>query len=227
MADNHTAIPNAELLEAVAVLKPVIFLDTLSRFTTSESENAAAENRAFAAALRELLRAGARAIVVLHHRPKSAADAEEMTLENVLRGTGDFGAMCIAVWGIEHDRGPKTKRTGGAWLRESKDLGRLRVSCVKPGDFEQPSDFHVQLRPFLDEVGSPALLDEKQFEDRGKSFDKQIEKKIRGLIRKNKHTSYREIAAAAGIALGQVKGWMAQLELYKDEEKGWQQGGEV
>ena len=42
--------------------------------------------------------------MLIHHATKaSKANGERMTLENMLRGTGDFGAMCDQAYGIRKD----------------------------------------------------------------------------------------------------------------------------
>jgi len=51
-----------------------------------------------------LLAAGAVCVVLVHHATKAAkANQERMTLENMLRGTSDFGAMCDQAYGIAKD----------------------------------------------------------------------------------------------------------------------------
>src|SRR5262245_20089822 len=65
-----------------------VFLDTAIRFMTGD-ENSAAEQKIFADTLFGLQRAGARTITGAHHSPKSFGTQMSMTLENVLRGSGD------------------------------------------------------------------------------------------------------------------------------------------
>jgi hypothetical protein len=92
------------LLEAVRQTKPVIFLDTASRFMKSTDENAAAQNRMLVNDVISLLAAGAVAVVIVHHATKAAKQNQErMSLENMLRGTSDFGAMCDQAYGIRKD----------------------------------------------------------------------------------------------------------------------------
>jgi hypothetical protein len=69
-----------------------VFLDTAIRFMVGD-ENSAAEQKVFAETLFGLQRAGARTITGAHHSPKSFGKDTIMTLENVLRGSGDIGAM--------------------------------------------------------------------------------------------------------------------------------------
>ena len=43
---------------------------------------------------------GAKKIIGLHHAGKEFEKLLYMTLENVLRGSGDYGAMCSEVYGV-------------------------------------------------------------------------------------------------------------------------------
>ena len=82
-----------------AVENADVFLDSVVRFTTG-SENDAENIRLFSDVLFRLLHAGARTITGCHHSPKSFETAQSMTLENILRGSGDLGAMISTCWGI-------------------------------------------------------------------------------------------------------------------------------
>jgi hypothetical protein len=97
-------LSDPHLLEAVHQTKAVVFLDTASRFMKGNDENAAAQNRLLVNDVVALLAAGAVAVVLIHHATKSAkTNQEKMTLENMLRGTGDFGAMADQAYGIRKD----------------------------------------------------------------------------------------------------------------------------
>jgi hypothetical protein len=121
------------LLRAVEQLKPVIILDTLPRFNESGDENDAAGNKKLVDDVSTLRALGAVSVIGLHHSTKASAD-QEMTLENVLRGTGDIGAMADAVWAIRRD---KTIYDNGNGPIE------LTVQCVKARDFEAPKPFKI------------------------------------------------------------------------------------
>jgi|SRR5579883_870463 len=143
MRDGVIDLANPLLLSAIRELKPAVFLDTAIRFSDADSENSSSENaKGLANSIFALLRAGSPAVIGLHHRPKNVA--ESMTLENVLRGTGDLGAMCDAVYGLETKDAEST---------------RLLVKCVKPRDFEPVKPFEIQGRPHIDETGDFTLLD--------------------------------------------------------------------
>ena len=180
------------LLAAVRELKPVIFLDTSIRFSNAESENSAAENRALTRAIFALLRAGAKTVVCLHHRGKGTAKAEELTLENTLRGSGDFGAIADVVWGLKYDS------ISNAYLKESQKLCRLDVRCVKARDFFPLDDFRVQLNPYLDTKGDFVVL-----ADQPPQQEPEIDRLLRA-IQENPMASKVQLQAATGIGRNRI-----------------------
>jgi DnaB-like helicase N terminal domain/AAA domain len=195
------------LTAAVRELRPVVFLDTAIRFSNAEDENSAAENQELARSIFSLLYDGARAVVCLHHRAKDTARAEEMTLENCLRGTGDLGAVAAAVYGIRYEQ----FSGNAAYLKESRKLVRLEVRCVKARDFVPVEDFRVQLDPHIDILGDFAVLSERA-EDPRENEAERVER----AISENNQASLRQIANAAGVNKNRVKSLAS--------ESGWSQG---
>jgi hypothetical protein len=114
-----------------------VFLDTAVRFMEGD-ENAASDQRQFAQVLFSLLRAGARTITGAHHAPKSLGKADYLSLENVLRGSGDIGAQLATCWAI-YQSDPTTNE--------------IVVRNVKPRDFEPCGEFRIQGRPWIDHEG--------------------------------------------------------------------------
>src|SRR5262249_7793762 len=107
-------------------------------------ENAAADQRAFAESLFALLRAGARTVTGLHHAPKNFSSQSQMNLENVLRGSGDIGAMLATCWVLS---------------KIDADKAHAYVACVHDRDFrETPHPFILEARPQLDESGKFKML---------------------------------------------------------------------
>ena len=114
-----------------------VFLDSVIRFTTG-SENDAENIRLFSDVLFRLLHAGARTITGCHHSPKSFETAQAMTLENILRGSGDLGAMISTCWGVRQIDAARN---------------RIYVENVKPRDFQPCESFILEGRPWLDTTG--------------------------------------------------------------------------
>ena len=162
------------LAQAVAELKPVVFLDTAIRFAGADDENSASQNaHGMATAVFRLIHLGAQAVVCLHHRAKETARQEELTLENTLRGTGDLGAMCDVVWGLQNDKGDGDPQ----YAKDSKRMVRLAVSCVKARDFAPPEDFRIQLAGHIERVGDFAvMLDDEESSNQAEidALDKAI-----------------------------------------------------
>lgn len=192
--DDGAALDLADpmLLAAIRQLQPVIFLDTSIRFSSAESENSASDNQALARAIFSLLHAGAKAVVCLHHRSKDAGRrAEEMTLENSLRGTGDLGAIADAVYGVRYDQ------ISPGYLKESKKLVRLEVRCVKCRDSSPVDDFRIQLKPFIDERGDFGLLVMDEAES-------EVDRLVRA-IEANPRASNLHLQTVTGIGRNRIK----------------------
>ena len=124
------SLDDPALLEAIRQIKPVVFLDTASRFMTSQDENSAAQNRELVNDITALRAAGAVSVIILHHaRKDTAAKKEAMTLENMLRGTSDIGAMYDTAYGIRRD---DSLFNNGAGPLE------IEVANIKPRDLVNP-----------------------------------------------------------------------------------------
>jgi DnaB-like helicase N terminal domain/AAA domain len=118
-----------------------VFLDSVVRFTTG-SENDAENIRLFSDVLFRLLAAGARTITGCHHSPKSFEQAQSMSLENVLRGSGDLGAMICTCWGVRQIDATRN---------------HIYIENVKPRDFQPCAPFILEGRPKLDLSGQFAM----------------------------------------------------------------------
>jgi hypothetical protein len=134
-AKEQVALTDRRLLQACE--GATVFLDTCTRFLDGP-ENDAETSRAFARNLFSLIGAGARTLCGAHHSPKAFEGQDRMTLESVLRGSGDLGAMISTCWGLRQID-PVTNR--------------IYVENVKPRDFLPPKPFIIQGRPSLDKDG--------------------------------------------------------------------------
>jgi len=141
-------------------------------------ENSAGEvSGGFVAASYQLLQLGVPMVRGLHHRAKDASD-DELTLENTLRGTGDFGASATSVWAAAHvtaqrdGKNPNVDSSGrqkpnqeardkfaAEYLKDSRRQGRIYFQLVKPGDRDPLLwEFRVLLRPSIDQRGEIEML---------------------------------------------------------------------
>jgi hypothetical protein len=116
-----------------------VFLDTAVRFSSEGSENDAGDNqRGLASDIFALLGAGARTVIGAHHSPKPFVKENTMRLENILRGTGDIGAMVATCWGIKQ-------------LDPGENI--VHIENVKPRDFQPPQPFQLIGRPHISDDG--------------------------------------------------------------------------
>ena len=195
------------LADGTLRLNDPLLLDAVKEW---KDENSAAENATLADALFALARAGAKSTVGLHHAPKGTANANELTLENVLRGTGDLGAMCDCVWGLQHDRGNGDED----YIDESRDLTRLLVKCVKPRDFEPAAPFRVQGRPYIDERGDFVILTDAE----GPVLSSKREHAAQ-LVADNQRISKNQLAKKLGVSRNTVDGLLKDQWSYRELSK--------
>jgi hypothetical protein len=200
-AKNPLTLSDPRLLKAAEGAD--IFLDTAIRFMQGD-ENDASEQRAFAESLFNLQAAGARTITGAHHSPKAFSKDTVMTLENVLRGSGDIGAMLCTAWGLK---------------QVDSSTNSIYVANVKPRDFQPCEPFIIQGRPSLDQTGyfemthppgfAGSLSDHAANVGRPAMADKD-QKAARAREMKTQGASYREIAKQLGVSVGTVSGWLSQ-----------------
>lgn len=178
-----------------------IFLDTAVRFMEG-NENDAGEQREFAQALFNLQGAGARTITGAHHSPKSFAKDTYMTLENVLRGSGDIGALAVTAWGVR---------------QIDPEQNRIYVNNVKPRDFQPCAPFIIQGRPSLDQTGYFEMTEPPGYageladhldKPRGGRPAIQEDKAAKAHQLHKEGKSQRAIADTLGVSVGTVNGWL-------------------
>jgi len=200
-AQGQLSLSDPRILEAAKGAD--VFLDTAIRFMTGD-ENSAAEQRVFADSLFALQRAGARTITGAHHSPKSFGKDTYMTLENVLRGSGDIGAMLATCWGLSQIDAASNK---------------IFVQNVKARDFAPCDPFIIQGRPSIDQTGyfelpnppgfAGLLSDNKPQAGRPQVADKD-EKIAEARKMHEEGKGYREIASTLGVSVGTVSGWLSK-----------------
>lgn len=140
-----------------------IFLDTAVRFSEGEENSSGDNQRGLATDIFALLGAGARTVVGAHHSPKPFAKETVMKLENVLRGSGDIGAMLSTAFGIKQ-------------LDAGQNI--VHVENIKPRDFLPPGPFQLIGRPFISDEGDFRML--KTPDDCGSLADESKPERDRG-----------------------------------------------
>lgn len=121
----------------------LVVLDTGVRFLDGAKEKEASEIASgLSVDMQGLLRAGAAAVLVLFHSPKSLQGERDLTLENMIRGSGELGAVLESAWGIR---------------QLDKSTNRLWLQCLKAHNFEPSGAFQLEGRPHIDRTGDFAL----------------------------------------------------------------------
>jgi hypothetical protein len=180
-----------------------IFLDTAVRFMQGD-ENDASEQRAFAESLFNLQAAGARTITGAHHSPKAFSKDTFMSLENVLRGSGDIGAMLCTAWGLK---------------QIDPTSNSIYIGNVKPRDFQPCEPFIIRGRPSLDQTGYFEMTHPPGFAG---SLSEHIanvgrpttagkdEKQTEARKLRDQGMSYRDIAEALEVKVPTLHRWLKE-----------------
>jgi hypothetical protein len=121
-----------------AVKGAVVMIDTAVRFVAGEENDAGTVSDGLATDIFTLLAAGAVGIGAAHHAPKSFEKENRISLENILRGSGDFGAFVGAGFGIRQ-------------IDQSQNV--IHFEDIKPRDAEPFPPFQIIGRPFINEEG--------------------------------------------------------------------------
>src|SRR5882724_2086086 len=121
-----------------------IFVDTAVRFIGEVDESSGSDiaeglSKDFLA----LLRAEARTVIPLFHSPKSFVNQNTMCLENMIRGSSEFGAVLASAWGIR---------------QIDEKTNTVHIQNLKPRDFEPCGPFQIVGRPHIDQEGDFRLL---------------------------------------------------------------------
>lgn len=171
-----------------------VILDTAVRFAEGDENSATEMASGLANDIFALLGSGARSVIAAHHSPKPFARENRMTLENVLRGSGDVGAMLTTAWGVKQ-------------IDSAGNI--LHIENIKPRDFQPCGPFQIIGRPFIDESGDFRIL--KRPGECGSLSDEQDPERDRGGA---PHTA-RE-SKAANLAL--MRGWLEKTPTLSSRE---------
>jgi hypothetical protein len=186
----------------------VVILDTAIRFLEGD-ENSSQDVRAFADGIFELLRAGAEAVVLLHHSPKDSGDT--MTLENAMRGSDDMGAFLCCCWG--------TKLQDPTKPYESASF----LSNLKQRDFES-KDFEVMSGPDcrMHIVGDPATRPVTLQSRKGNRANKDgLDDAAEAVIRANIKLPVRKLQEQlAALNINRGTTWIARARARIQSETG-------
>jgi hypothetical protein len=191
------------LFEAVRRLKPVVILDTFVRFNESDDENDAQQNKQIVEAIIKLRQLGAVCVIGLHHSTKSIRE-KGVSLETVLRGTGDIAASADAVYGLLRDH---LLYGNGAGANE------VDVYCVKARDFTAPEPFRVAASRKREErdgniIGKTvSIIDEyHDFRVISENVGKQAKTdRVVGMVESDPSMTLKELQKATGLSIWEIR----------------------
>jgi hypothetical protein len=193
------------LMQAVRETNAVVFLDTAARFMKTNDENSAAQNQALVNDVFSLLQAGAICVVLVHHATKASAN-EAMTLENMLRGTGDFAAMCDQAYGIRKNRTLYANGNGPmeiqlVSLKDREQTGELTSLLLAASQKSTNSIFPTT--SIIDETGNFKVIDKKE------TLTRETDALL-SLIKEDTTISAKKLAAEVGSNERAVKNKLAK-----------------
>jgi len=130
-----------------------IFIDTAVRYLEGD-ENAVKDVRVLTENILNLLAVGARSVWVAHHAPKGFENASTMSLQNMFRGSGEFGAALTNAYGV---------------CSEEEATTKVRFHPIVGRDLDELlPDMILQGRPFLFETGNFKVVDANAEKFKGK-----------------------------------------------------------
>jgi hypothetical protein len=161
-----------------------VITDTAIRFMGATDESSASEvAEALSNDFLGLLRAEARAVIPLFHSPKSFTKEATMTLEGMIRGSSELGAVLATAWGIK---------------QIDRDSNTVHIQNLKCRDFEPCGAFQIIARPFIEKSGDFALF--KRPEECGSLAEEQPELHSRHNSKKHDQRIQRVATVAAWLA---------------------------
>jgi hypothetical protein len=136
-----------------------------------------------------------------------------MSLENILRGSGDIGAMLCTAWGVR---------------QIDAERNRIWVENCKPRDFQPCQPFVLEGRPHIDQKGDFKLYatpgSAGQLADHVKNragrpeTDDKASKVLRAAELRAAGKSLRESAEELGVSKSAVEKWLFQFDAaHKDQ----------
>jgi AAA domain len=121
-----------------AVVGADVFLDTAIRWLEGD-ENKSGDVKILSENIFNLISVGVRSVWCAHHAIKFD-DASSMTLNNMFRGSGEYGAALSNAIGL---------------LQEDKELNKVRFHPIVSRDLDELiPDMILQGRPYLGEIGN-------------------------------------------------------------------------
>ena len=208
-------------LQDPRILKAVegahVFLDTVVRFIEGD-ESSSSDNSSdagLATSIDLMLGVGAASVWGAAHSPKGHVKEDYMSLENVIRGTGDLGAMLSNAYGVRQ-------------LDDDRQRTWIQVENIKPRNFEDEAPrFQLEGKPWIvqehdfrmvSKPGETGLLAQYLHKKQGRPEKVGPISKLEcvlAAVRKKK--SYRDIATELMIHHKTVGNWVQDYQAAADK----------
>jgi hypothetical protein len=127
-----------------------------------------------------------------HHSPKAFGENDVITLESVLRGSGDSGAMVATCWALKQVDANSTT---------------IFVKNVKARDFDSCPPLEIIGRPNIDQTGNFSVSKAPGFAQPPRRKRKEDPRKAAVLAMLAEGTSVKDIAEEMGISMRTVYRW--------------------
>lgn len=178
------ALGDPRLIEIARTYAPLIIFDTLIRFCPgTRDENSSSEVARALSMVAELTYHGA-SVLLLHHRPKNGAGTW-------FRGSSDYAAFIDVGLAIEPIDKPK---------------GILRLNCEKTRD-DEPFSITLQARPYLDQIGTFAVLTDAQ-----QTVQELSSEKIIAAVSEKPGINQQELIQRCGLSPKRVRTLLPKLD---------------
>jgi hypothetical protein len=138
--------PRPDLLDPdirMAARGAVVILDTAVRFMEGKENDSDSNRDGLGSKCFALLNAGAQTIIAAHHAPKATENANFLTLQNMLRGSGDLGAFLSGAWGL---------------FQLDDQTNSIYVANLKPRDQDPFAPFVIHGRPYINDTKDFAVV---------------------------------------------------------------------
>lgn len=198
-------------------MEPVVVLETAVRFGEGD-EDSAAETNKLAGAVFRLLTYGALAVIAFHHSRKDIRD-KGVTLETVLRGSGDFGAMADVVIAVTRDErlyrgGDGPNEIELRWVK-GRDFSsppiRLAVTEKAPEGTPITAMWKPGLISCIDQGGDLKWIDRDSVRVAAEVADQAKADRLEQMVRQNPAVTSEDLAKAIGEPKWSVKATLKQM----------------
>lgn len=211
-------LEDTNLEQAIRALQPIVILDVLSCFSQSDDEDNSVENQKLRRMIGGLRRAGARAVIILHHSTKNFK--QKPTKENAVRGSGDILAMVDCVWALMLD----DRLYQSSQVEEVDVIGWGRDFSPSPFRFALtrrgvPSDGNMYKNGVVSVIDSThdlGLIDKAARVHAAETASQDVVDTLERMVQDNSKLSSRKLAELTGRSR-----WVVETAL---SSKGWVKG---